>query len=284
MERFCTKKNTMSKRAYLNLGCGLTYHKDWTNIDFVSTSEQVLAHNLLSGIPEPDSSFEVVYHSHVLEHFPKAKAVDFIKECYRVLQPNGIIRIAIPDLEQIGLNYIKYLNESLNNVPGASEKYNWTMLELFDQVVRSASGGDMVDYIKDASKNNDAFLLERNGYEVKRIMEMMRKKGEQNPPSSYSIASKMKSIPKRIKEKAIQLMLGDDYKAYQIGKFRLGGEIHQWMYDRYSLKKLLQDTGFKDVQIKTAFDSKVPDWEKYNLDGSNGIPRKPDSLYVEAIK
>lgn len=274
----------MSKLAYLNLGCGLTFHKDWTNIDFISTSEQVLAHNLLQGIPEPNNSFEVVYHSHVLEHFPKAKAIEFIKECHRVLKPNGILRIAIPDLEQTGLNYIKYLNESLNGVPGAAEKYNWTMLELFDQVVRSRSGGDMVDYIKDASKNNDAFLLERNGYEVKRVMEMFRQGGTASTPPSYPLSARLKSIPKRIKGKVIQLILGDEYNAYLIGKFRLEGEIHQWMYDRYSIKKLLEDVGFKNVQVKTAFESSIPNWVTFNLDGSNGIARKPDSLYVEAIK
>lgn len=274
----------MSKLPYLNLGCGTTYHKDWVNIDFVSTSNHVLAHNLLLGIPSPSSSFEVVYHSHVLEHFPKTKAIEFIRECYRVLQPNGIIRIAIPDLEQIALNYLKYLNESLNDIPGASEKYNWTMLELFDQLVRSTSGGEMIDYIKDSSKNNDSFLLERNGNEVKRIIEMVRNISESKSPSSYSIGARIKSIPGRIRRKAIQLILGNDYKTYQLGKFRLEGEIHQWMYDRYSLKKLLEGIGFKDVRVKTAFDSAIPDWEKFSLDGNNGIVRKPDSLFVEAVK
>lgn len=276
----------MKKLPYLNLGCGATFHKDWTNIDFVSNSEDVIAHNLIQGIPQPDSSFEVVYHSHVLEHFPKTKAVEFMKECYRVLQPGGTIRVAIPDLEQIVLNYIKYLNESLNGIPGADQKYNWTMLELFDQVVRSNSGGEMIDYIKDSSKKNDAFLLERNGYEVKRIMDMFRSTEKEKPstPPTYSLSSKLKNIPIRIKGKVIRILLGNDYSAYQAGVFRSKGEIHQWMYDRYSLKRLLEEIGFKDVQLKTAFVSSITDWEKFNLDGTNGIVRKPDSLFVEAVK
>ena len=80
------------------------------------------------------------------------------------------------------------------------------------------------------------------------------------------------------------MLLGKDYQAYQTGVFRSQGEIHQWMYDRYSLKRMLEQVGFKDVQIKAAFVSQINDWEKYNLDGSNGIVRKPDSLFVEAIK
>ncbi len=58
-------------KTYLNLGCGTRYHPAWTNVDMVSKSEHVLAHNLREGIPFPDAHFEVVYHSHVLEHFTR---------------------------------------------------------------------------------------------------------------------------------------------------------------------------------------------------------------------
>ncbi len=273
----------MNKLAYLNLGCGATFHKDWTNVDFVSNSEEVMAHNLLQGIPFPDNNFSVVYHSHVLEHFPKDKALEFINECYRVLKPNGIIRIAIPDLEQIGLNYIKYLNESLQGVPGASRKYEWTILELFDQVVRSKTGGEMIEYIKNTSNNNDAFILERNGHEVQRIMDMYRSNSS-SLTNDFSFSSRLKEIPKRIRRKLIAILLGKEDIAYQIGKFRLEGEIHQWMYDRYSLKKILDDIGFKNVEVKNKFESIIPDWKNFNLDGKDGVLRKPDSLFMEAFK
>ncbi|MBA3704730.1 MAG: methyltransferase domain-containing protein [Bacteroidetes bacterium] len=275
----------MDKLPYLNLGCGATFHKDWTNIDFVSSGTGVIAHNLLVGIPFPDNSFEVIYHSHVLEHFPKAKAEDFIKECYRVLNPGGMIRIAVPDLEAIALNYINYLNESLAGTKGAAEKYDWTMLELFDQVVRSGTGGEMIDYIKDTSKNNDAFLLERNGYEVKRIMEIFRSAPQ--PPAatvSFSMSKKLKGLKNKVQTKFISLVLGKDYAAYRTGKFRLEGEIHQWMYDRYSLKRLLENSGFKNAEVKIGFESGIPEWKKYNLDGKDNVLRKPDSLFMEATK
>lgn len=272
-----------SKFAYLNLGCGATFHKDWTNVDFVSSSEYVKQHNLLEGVPYGDNQFDVVYHSHVLEHFPKDKARVFIKECYRVCKPGAIIRIAIPDLEQIALNYIKYLNESLNGVKGAEQKYAWTMLELFDQVVRSHTGGEMITYIKDTSNNNDAFLLERNGQEVQRIMNLYRGNEVAVSPR-FSFAQRLKEMPKRIRRKLIALLLGKEYTAYQIGKFRMEGEIHQWMYDRYSLKKMLEEVGFKNVEVKHMFESDIPGWTSFNLDGKEGVLRKPDSLFIEAVK
>jgi len=274
----------MSKYQYLNLGCGATFHKDWTNIDFVSVSDEVKAHNLFYGIPSKDLSFDVVYHSHVLEHFPKSKAAGFIEECYRVLKPGGIIRIAIPDLERIIRTYIKYLEECLKNTPGAHEKYEWIMLELFDQVVRSQTGGEMISYIKDTSRNNDEFLLERNGYEVKRIMEIFRNEKVIPQKASSSFGNKIKSLSQRIKNKIEKIILGKKYKYYLDGKFRSEGEIHQWMYDRYSLKKILEQAGFKNVEVKSAFESNIAGWESFELDGKEGVVRKPDSLFMEAKK
>jgi predicted SAM-dependent methyltransferase len=279
----------MSKLPYLNLGCGITWHPDWTNVDFVSTGEGIMAHNLLKGIPFKDESFEVVYHSHVLEHMPKTYAEDFIRECYRVLKPGGMIRVVIPDLEQIALNYIKYLNESLQGVPGAAEKYEWSMLELFDQLVRNVSGGEMISYIKDASKNNDQFLLERNGYEVKRIMDLLRERKQEEkrfPEIPAPSKSPVSALKKKIKDRMQKPLSDEDLQALSIGRFRMQGEIHQWMYDRYSLKLLLEKCGFKNCERKTAFESGIKDWNKFNLDGNSQTKevRKPDSLFMEAVK
>ena len=274
----------MSKLNYLNLGCGSTFHKDWTNVDFVSTGEDVIAHNLLSGVPFNDNTFEVVYHSHVLEHFPKDKAIVFIKECYRVLKTDGIIRVAIPDLERIAKNYLKYLEESLNNVPKAAEKYEWSLLEMYDQVVRTQEGGEMINFIKDETKQIDDFLLEQNGHEVKLLMDNLRIK-QTSTNNTIQVKSGISfNLKNRIKEKLKRMLLKDDYQKLSIAQFRNGGEIHQWMYDRYSLKLLLQSCGFKDVKVVTAFDSSIKDWNSFELDAKNGTVRKPDSLFVEAKK
>ena len=274
----------MSKVNYLNLGCGATYHKDWTNVDFVSTGEGVIAHNLLAGVPFENDRFEVVYHSHVLEHFPKEKAVLFIKECYRVLKKGGIIRVAIPDLERIARNYLKYLEESLNNVPKAAEKYQWSLLEMYDQVVRTESGGEMIGFIQDETKQIDDFLLERNGHEVQLLIDNLRIRHESVAPQPQARRPFTFNLKNRVKEKLKRMLLEDDYQKLKIAQFRSEGEIHQWMYDRYSLKLLLESCGFKEAQVVTAFTSSIPDWNSFGLDGKNNLVRKPDSLFMEARK
>jgi hypothetical protein len=73
-------------------------------------------------------------------------------------------------------------------------------------------------------------------------------------------------------------------QAFEEGVFRNSGEIHRWMYDRYSLRRLLEQAGFIDVRICRADESRIPDFNSYNLDVVEGKVRKPVSLFMEGIK
>ncbi len=286
-----------NKVPYLNLGCGLHYHKDWVNLDFVSTGENVIAHNLLNGIPYPDNTFSVVYHSHVLEHFPKKEAKKFITECFRVLKKDGILRIVIPDLECIINEYEQLLSQLKSNPddPYLNACYDWILLELYDQTVRNYGGGSMGEYLGHDLLINEDFVLRRCGYEVKSLRNylMSLKAGNRNEISNVTKKSKnylkeiclfIRNFRPTLKMRIVKRLLGPEYKFYEIGKFRSQGEIHQWMYDRHSLTRMLLETGFRNVQVCKHFESKIPDWEKYLLDSMNGDIRKPDSLFIETIK
>jgi hypothetical protein len=78
-------------------------------------------------------------------------------------------------------------------------------------------------------------------------------------------------------------MPGAQYRT--LGQFRLSGEVHQWMYDRFSLPRLLRQAGFQRVTRQTAHTSAIPGWPQYRLDTEpNGAVYKPDSLFMEATK
>ncbi len=253
---------TQTNLRMLNLGCGNRYHPDWVNIDIVKTGQNVIQYDLLKGIPFEDNSFDVVYHSHLLEHFSKSYAPFFIKECFRVLKPGGIIRVVVPDLEGIVREYLKLLESSLEGDPEAQKRYEWIMLELFDQMVRNYSGGEMLDYWLQNPMPAENFVIQRIGSEVKSILNSLR----ENPAQ---FLNRKKNINDPL----------------EIGKFRLSGEIHQWIYDRYSLNKLLTEAGFTDFKVCKASESRIPNFNQYLLDiESDGSTRKPDSLFVEAIK
>ncbi|WP_200377201.1 TylF/MycF/NovP-related O-methyltransferase [Thiocystis violacea] len=252
-----------SEKRLLNLGCGNRYHGDWINVDFTSSSDQVISYNLLQGIPFEKASFDVVYHSHILEHFPKSQAPSFLLECYRVLKRGGILRIAVPDLEAIARDYLRWLELSLEGDPDAQRNYDWIVLEMFDQMVRNRSGGEMLRYWRLNPMPAEDYVIQRMGSEVKQVISYIRVSA-----TGYPVQN----------DQALK-------DPEQIGRFRLSGEIHQWMYDRYSLSKLLQDTGFEHISVCRADQSAIPYFNEYLLDiEADGSARKPDSLFMEAQK
>lgn len=63
------------------------------------------------------------------------------------------------------------------------------------------------------------------------------------------------------------------------------GEIHHWMYDRYSLSDLLLSVGFRDIQVEQPSTSRIKNWSHFNLDTNEDASiHAPDSLYVEGVK
>ncbi len=279
---------------YLNLGCGRRYHTAWTNIDFTSTGDSVIAWDINKGIPYPDCSFDVVYSSHVLEHFSKIKAQFFLDECYRVLRPKGVIRIAVPDLEKIAKTYLESLEKASSGSQEWSDHYNWILLEMYDQTVRNHSGGEMAKYFFQDTIPNQEFILQRLGVEAENLLKARERLGQEKPVKA-STKSKIKQILRKIyrfvscpnyhRESILKLLLGKEYETLQIGRFRQAGEVHQWMYDRYSLGLMLEKCGLEKIVSRTASESYISNWTDFNLDTqSDGTIYKPDSLFMEAIK
>jgi len=272
-----------------NLGCGRHVHEGWINIDLASSEPGVLVHDLSNGIPLPEQSCTIVYHSHVLEHLDRAKAHGLLRECYRVLKPGGILRIAVPDLEQICRVYLAKLEQAVGGKPGAANDYEWMMLELFDQTVREQSGGNMAAYLRVVPLENEQFVLERIGEEGKSLISAFRDPVPRTRPTRTPSAlwgAAVRRIRRHLVQSLVRVFGGSAAAAaYRSGSFRMSGEIHRWMYDRYSLAQLMASAGFVDVRQVSARSSRIPDWVDANLDVlPDGTIRKPDSLFMEAQK
>jgi predicted SAM-dependent methyltransferase len=275
----------MKKLDWLNLGCGNKFKREWINIDLTSNSPFVRSHNLLKGIPFPNDKFEVVYHSQVLEHFSREKAADFIRECYRVLKPGGIMRAVVPDLENIVNEYLKHLHIVAENLDKQAEaNYDWIMLEMYDQAVRNHSGGQMAEYLQQPELINESYIIDRIGYIGQRIRNdylMTSRITSESKNKIEHLLTFVKELRKFFFKIGRSLFSSE---AKEIGKFRLGGEIHMWMYDRYSLARLLNKIGFENIEARTPFESNIPNWEIYGLDVKDGTVYDPTSLFMEAKK
>jgi predicted SAM-dependent methyltransferase len=277
-----------------NLGCGSQICAGWTNIDIVRTGPDVVAHDLSTGIPLPDASCEVVYHSAVLEHLKRSDAHFFMRECVRVLQPGGILRVAVPDLEQLCRQYLLTLDRALAQEAHAAYDYEWIMLELFDQMVRPQSGGGMRAYLQQNPLPNEEFVYQRIGEVGRQIVSSLRTSvGQVEHPSGRlgcGIATFLREMGWRagvkLAEKLIFWAGGRRFiEAYRLGRFRMGGEVHQWMYDRYSLAQLMISVGLRDPRQESALTSRISGWADIPIDVlPDRTVRKPDSLFMEALR
>lgn len=94
----------------LHVGCGTLYKDGWINIDNNSDNNIQrldIDHDLAKGIPFTDNSVDFIYHEHFIEHLDYESGLTFLKECYRVLKPDGAMRIACPDLDRLVKNYLE---------------------------------------------------------------------------------------------------------------------------------------------------------------------------------
>lgn len=92
-----------SSEVKLHLGCGRQIKQGWINIDsgntFRNKAKLDLSCNLVRGIPFPSGTVDFIFHEHLIEHLHRKDGLKLTKECFRVLKPGGILRIAFPALE-----------------------------------------------------------------------------------------------------------------------------------------------------------------------------------------
>lgn len=289
--------NDTENKRLVNLGCGSRYHPIWINIDIAPCCSDVIPHDLSKNIPLESSSCDVVYHAAVLEHIRPADTKAFLGECKRVLKPGGILRVGVPDLESMCQLYLAKLQTAANGDNLAAHEYDWILLELFDQLVRERSGGEMLSYLQQNPLPNEQFVFDRIGEEGRNLVYSLRNFDTTQAINKSAVRKTLSSVAKRMAElyrrlvaKSHLMMLGcflgdHGMKALEIGRFRLSGEVHQWVYDRYSLARLLYDVGFCNPVRMTASKSQIQNWTSYNLDTlPDGTVIKPDLFYMEAIK
>ena len=253
----------------VNCGCGNKYVKspEWVNIDFNAANNDVRTYNILKGLPFEDNSVDAIFSSCMLEHFTLEQALAHCKECHRVLKKGGIIRIVVPDLEDVCREYLRVLDFVRKDEVWDS-KYEYILIELIDQMTRTVPGGEMQKYW-DKKDKDEEYVMERTGYPEEN-------KGKL-PLITFirlGIGACMRKLFGKTKV----------YSRYNLGKFMLSGEVHKWMYDEYSLGKLLKKVGFDKIERKQANESNILGWKSYNLEMKDEKEYKPHCLYVEAIK
>lgn len=268
----------------VNVGCGTMFHPAWINLDVVPLAPEVRAYDVRRGLPFADATVDMVYHSHVLEHLEPSAAEAFLGECFRVLRPGGVLRVVVPDLEQLARAYVALLDSVAPVNPLVHE---WLRLELFDQFGRDRSGGRVGDFVRTLAPAQLDLVRARVGAELDALVAAQR-------APARSVGARVRSAGWRgvvrrahhvVVRGLVRLFGGAAMaRALEVGMFRASGEVHRAAYDRFALTRLLGEMGFADVRVVTAAESRLAGFVEFGLDGRDGGVRKPDSLFVEATR
>jgi SAM-dependent methyltransferase len=80
----------------LHLGSGGEHKEGWVNIDLIGDPVEV-AWDMARPLPFETGSVDGIFHEHMLECLALQHGAALIAECYRVLRPGAVVRIAVPD-------------------------------------------------------------------------------------------------------------------------------------------------------------------------------------------
>jgi predicted SAM-dependent methyltransferase len=72
----------------------------------VAWAKDVYIHDIRKPLPWADGTFTAVYTSHTLEHLFFDVGMQMMRESHRVLRPGGVLRVVVPDVEDIINAYV----------------------------------------------------------------------------------------------------------------------------------------------------------------------------------
>lgn len=105
--KFKDRLNEFAAPYRLHLGCGNIKLNGFCNVDALETIAADAIDDIRTLERFPDKSAQEIYACHVLEHFAHDEVIPLLKRWHDVLQPGGIVRISVPDLDRIVRIYTK---------------------------------------------------------------------------------------------------------------------------------------------------------------------------------
>lgn len=89
----------------LHLGCGTKIIKNYINIDIRENLNCDVVDDIKTLSQFNSSSVDEIYACHVLEHFSRYEYLTVLKRWYEILKKGGVIKLSVPDLEKVFLQY-----------------------------------------------------------------------------------------------------------------------------------------------------------------------------------
>tara|TARA_R110000850_G_scaffold20864_3_gene61809 strand:+ start:1452 stop:2144 length:693 start_codon:yes stop_codon:yes gene_type:complete len=100
----------------LEIGPGLERISDFETLNIIDgqSTDYILDLSKVN-TPFKDNSFDLIYCSHIMEHMPWYEIDKIFIELYRMLKPNGILEVWVPDGLKVCKNIIEFEENEINN-------------------------------------------------------------------------------------------------------------------------------------------------------------------------
>jgi predicted SAM-dependent methyltransferase len=85
----------------LQIGAGPNCLPGWLNTDVYVSSLDLIFLDATDRLPFRDCQFDYIFSEHVIEHITYEYGSSLLKECFRILKPNGVVRVATPDIKML---------------------------------------------------------------------------------------------------------------------------------------------------------------------------------------
>jgi SAM-dependent methyltransferase len=221
-----------------------------------------------SPLPFDAGCFQAIYARRIVEHLAPDEARTLADEARRLLLQGGVLRISVPDTEELAREYLAAISRAraeprADTIRDVHEK----RLVYIDQFVRRVPGGALGQHVASG-----------------RMSEENLRRAYGDALGAIAVATKSPLSPlkptlrQRVKEAARILL-----RRRWVHETHATREAHLWIYDRFSLPRLLSAAGFSDIRVVGPDVSAIPGWERWALDRSEfgAHPFEP-SLTVEA--
>jgi predicted SAM-dependent methyltransferase len=94
------------EKIKLHLGCGKRdFGSDWVHID--GGDHPHLDSKDIVNLPYEEDSVDLIYAAHVVEYFDREEIVELLDKWRKVLKPNGVLRLAVPDFQAMVQLYLE---------------------------------------------------------------------------------------------------------------------------------------------------------------------------------
>lgn len=92
------RRHYSGSKSYVDIGCGDNISRDFINIDYLWMPGVDICIDLVkSNLPIKSDTVQGIFTEHCLEHIPYERIPHVLKECHRILRPDGTLRIVVPD-------------------------------------------------------------------------------------------------------------------------------------------------------------------------------------------